>query len=115
MAWRAFPVFSFLVPEFEGRGRAHLKGAHCERLEVSIAFPGIPFETSRVSETPLLELLNEEDPELLQPLRQVFGASWSVCLGSDAATSISVFFGSPLAAHSQQSSLAGCFFTLEPR
>ena len=36
---------------------------HCERLEVSIAFPGVPSETSK---TPLFELLNEEDPELLQ-------------------------------------------------
>ena len=67
MAWRARREgVSFLVPDLEGRGRAHLKGAHCERLEVSIAFPGIPSETSRVSETPLFELLNEEDPELLQ-------------------------------------------------
>ena len=45
--WPGGPVgggrFSFLVPDLEGRGRAHLEGAHCERLEVSIAFPGIPF------------------------------------------------------------------------
>ena len=53
-----------MVPDFEGRGRAHLKGAQGERLQISLAFPGIPSETSRVSETPLLELLCEEDPEL---------------------------------------------------
>ena len=39
MAWRAVGVF-FLVPDLEGRVLAHLEGAHCERLEVSIAFPG---------------------------------------------------------------------------
>ena len=58
--------FFFLVPDLDGRGREHLEGAHFERLEVSIAFPGMPSGTSRVSETPLSELLNEEDPELLQ-------------------------------------------------
>ena len=38
----------FLVPDLEGRGRAH-----CGRLEVKLASSGIPSETSRVSETPL--------------------------------------------------------------
>ena len=65
-AWRACRGFSFLVPNLQGRGRAHLEGAHCERLEVALAFPGVPSETSRVSETPLLELLCEEDPEPVQ-------------------------------------------------
>ena len=76
------------------------------RFQVSLLGP--------VSETPLLELLNEKDPELLQ---NHYGKS-SVVRGRyvSAATQrhrFPCFFGSPLAAHCQLSS--GCFFTLELR
>ena len=66
MAWRTRRGVLFFFLTSRVGDEQHLKGAHCERLEVSIAFPGFPSETSRVSETPLFELLNEEDPELLQ-------------------------------------------------
>ena len=51
---------------------------------VSIAFPSIPSETSRVSETPLFELLNEEDPEPLQNHCGESSVVGSLCVSAGA-------------------------------